>query len=82
MLLRNAALPPAPTQVDRERQEPTLEAPNADPSALRPPDARTDSVEQGQGDVAEHARPTPTKDTAVSSQTIVPEPMPRATYPL
>ena len=82
MLLRNSTLPPTPTQVDRERQEPTLEAPNADPSALtrRAPDAGMGSVEQGQGGVAEHAQPTPTKDTTVSSRAIVPEPMPRATY--
>ena len=66
---------PTPTQVDEERQEPTTETPNGDASALtgRAPDAETDSVEQGQGDVAERAPPTPAKDTAVSSRTTVPE---------
>lgn len=67
---------PTPTQIDEERQEPTTETPNGDASALagRALDAGTDSVEQGQGDVAEHAPPTPAKDTAVSSRTTVPEP--------
>jgi hypothetical protein len=63
MLSRSATLPPTPTptQVDGERQELTLEAPNGGPSALagRAPDAGTDSVEQGQGDVAENTRGRP-----------------------
>ena len=68
MLSRSATLPPTPTptQVDGERQELTLEATNGDPSALagRAPDAGTDSVGQGQGDVAENMRATPAKDAA------------------
>ena len=52
------------------------EAPNGDPSALAGgvPDARTDSIEQGKEDLAELAPPTPAKDTAVSNQTMTPEP--------
>jgi len=67
---------PTPTQVEEERQEPMAEAPNGDPSALAGgvPDAGTDSMEQGKGDVAEHAPPIPAKDTAVSNQTMTPEP--------
>jgi len=67
---------PTPTQVEEERQEPTAEAPNGDPSALARgvPDAGTVSIEQDEGDVVEHAPPTPAKDTAVSDQTMMLEP--------
>ena len=69
----HATLSPTPTQVDEEPQEPTVEAPNGDPSVLAP-DAGTDSMDQGQGDVTEHAPPNLAKDTAVSNQTMMPEP--------
>jgi hypothetical protein len=67
---------PTPTQVEEEQQEPMAETQNGDPSALAGgvPDAGTDSIEQGNGDVAEYAPPIPAKDTAVSNQTMTPEP--------
>ena len=72
---------PTPTQIEEERQEPVADSPNGDPSALAGgvPDAGMDSIEQGKGDVAEYAPPIPAKDTAVSNQTIMPEPVSEGT---
>jgi hypothetical protein len=75
---------PTPTQVaEEERREPAAaaEAPNGNASAVvgEPPDEGTDSVEQGPGDVAERAPPTPAKDAAVSNRTMAPEPAPEGT---